>query len=522
MKLGLPDAGWTGVETRMVLGSFAANFAGACFTFVYLEFIAPFPPRWRTETLVDLMLVAILLVTTAFIQHRLIRHRFRRATAWLSEGRAPTVAEQKATMRLPWRATEFSIQCWAVAAVGFAAWAWVLHHVALFMVEVMITIALGGLVSIALAYFTTEWAASPLIPLALRSEAPPGGVSLGIRPRLILAWALGSAIPLLALALLPLDARVSAAASSVGRTPSISESVIAIALAGVVAGLVITFTVARSVADPIDHVRVGLGKVADGNLEVVVDVEDGGELGMLQSGFNQMVTGLRERAQLRELLSRHVGVEVARRALEEGSGLGGEQHSASVLFVDLVGSTALAEVLPPGEVVATLNAFFDTVVTVVNAQGGWVNKFEGDGALCVFGAPGFQHDHAARALCAARTLDGALRALAHDHPGLSAGIGVSSGVVVAGNVGTEQRYEYTVIGRAVNEAARLTEIAKGRPSRVLATGGAIGQAGGEAGMWASLGTVAIRGGSKPVAIYEPLAVLVPPSGAEAGAGTGAS
>jgi adenylate cyclase len=453
---------------------------------------------------VDAILVVALLVSTAVVQHQLIGRRFDRATAWISEGRSPTVAEQQATLALPWRSTEFSIASWVTAAVAFAGWAWILHSSALFTVQVLITILLGGLVSLALAYFLTERAAAPLIPLTLRSEAPPRPGSLGIRPRLILAWALGSAIPLLGLALLPLDARASAVTGV--ETPSISGAVIAVSLAGVLAGLIITFAVARSVADPLDHVRVGLRRVAEGDLDVVVNVEDGGEIGMLQSGFNQMVHGLRERAQLRDLFGRHVGVEVAQRALEEGSGLGGEQHSVSALFVDLVGSTALAEVLPPGEVVATLNAFFDTVVRVVSAEGGWVNKFEGDGALCVFGAPGFQPDHPARALRAARRLNEAIGRLGAGYPGLSAGIGVSSGVVVAGNVGTEQRYEYTVIGRAVNEAARLTEIAKGRPTGVLATAGAVTQAGPEAGRWASLGTVAIRGSSEPVAIYEPVSV----------------
>ncbi len=242
---------------------------------------------------------------------------------------------------------------------------------------------------------------------------------------------------------------------------------------------------------------------------MVVNVEDGGEIGLLQSGFNQMVHGLRERAQLRDLFGRHVGVEVAQRALAEGSGLGGEQHSVSALFVDLVGSTALAEVLPPGEVVATLNAFFDTVVRVVSEEGGWVNKFEGDGALCVFGAPGVPARPRRPGPAGGPQLDAPIREMARDHHGVSAGIGVSSGVVVAGNVGTEQRYEYTVIGRAVNEAARLTEIAKGRPARVLASGSAVAQAGPEAAKWASLGTVALRGSLEPVAIYEPFPAGLP-------------
>jgi adenylate cyclase len=510
---------WADVMTRMVLGSFAANFAGACFIFLYLEFIAPFPPEWRTETVLDALSLLALLAITAVVQHQLIRRRFHQATAWMAAGRPPTPREQQATLSLPWRATEFSIISWVGASLAFAGWAWVLHHSALFTLQVLVTILLGGLVSIALAYFLTERAVAPLIPLTLRSAPPPRPASLGIRPRLLLAWALGSGIPLLGLALLPLDARASAVTGT--GTPSISGAVIAISLAAVVTGLIITFAVARSVADPVDHVRAGLRRVQGGDLDVVVNVEDGGEIGLLQAGFNQMVTGLKERAQLRDLFGRHVGIEVAQRALEAGSGLGGEQHSVSALFVDLVGSTALAEVLPPGEVVATLNAFFGTVVRVVSEAGGWVNKFEGDGALCVFGAPTFQPDHSARALRAARKLNQAIEEIARDHHGLSAGIGVSSGTVVAGNIGTEQRYEYTVIGRAVNEAARLTEIAKGRRSRVLATGDAVAHAGDEASQWASLGNVALRGSSQPVAIYEPVSVSLvdtaPPAG-RAGAG----
>jgi adenylate cyclase len=179
------------------------------------------------------------------------------------------------------------------------------------------------------------------------------------------------------------------------------------------------------------------------------------------------------------------------------------------LFVDIIGSTAMAEVLPPGEVVATLNDYFGCVVRVVGDEGGWVNKFEGDGALCVFGAPATQPDHAARALRAARRLRRELAELRTKRPGLDVAIGVSAGPLVAGNVGTESRYEYTVIGRPVNEAARLSDLAKGKPGRVVASQAALERAGDEATRWASLGTVALRGQSAPTEIYEPVEVREP-------------
>ena len=101
--------------------------------------------------------------------------------------------------------------------------------------------------------------------------------------------------------------------------------------------------------------------------------------------------------------------------------------------------------------------------------------------------------------------------LAAVYPGIDAGIGVSSGIVVAGNVGTETRYEYTVIGRPVNEAARLTELAKGRPGRVMASAAAVQRAAAEASNWTSLGTVALRGQSSPTSIYEPVTTRQPVS-----------
>jgi adenylate cyclase len=234
---------------------------------------------------------------------------------------------------------------------------------------------------------------------------------------------------------------------------------------------------------------------------VEVEVYDGSELGLLQAGLNRMVEGLRERERLRDLFGRQVGEDVARQALERGITLGGEEREVAVLFVDLVGSTKLAHDRPPTEVVDLLNDFFRVVVDAVDREGGTVNKFVGDAALCVFGAPLDHDDAAGAALRAARTLR---RRLTVELPGCEAGIGVSAGTAVAGNIGTAQRYEYTVIGDPVNEASRLTELAKGTPARVLASEEAVRRAAGdEEQAWELGDTEMLRGRSTPTRLAAP-------------------
>src|SRR5215208_6652408 len=181
---------------------------------------------------------------------------------------------------------------------------------------------------------------------------------------------------------------------------------------------------ARSVAEPVAAVRRAIAQIEEGQLDVVVPVDDGSEVGLLEAGFNRMAAGLRERERLRDLFGRHVGRDVARAALEnEGDvELGGAVREVAAMFVDLIGSTRLAVRQPPADVVSLLNRFFCIVVEVVEEHGGWVNKFEGDAALCVFGAPVPQADPAADALRAARAV---AERLSRDVPEVDFGIGIS-------------------------------------------------------------------------------------------------
>ncbi len=217
---------------------------------------------------------------------------------------------------------------------------------------------------------------------------------------------------------------------------------------------------------------------------------DSSEIGDLQRGFNAMSTGLTERERLRDLFGRHVGTQVASRALEQSDFPRGDVQYAAVLFIDLVGSTTFAVDHPPERIAEALNEFLAIVVDTVDANLGFINKFEGDAALAIFGAPQQIDDPAAGALRAARTLRVALRSL----DSMDFGIGVAAGQVFAGDIGATQRYEYTVIGEPVNCAARLSDLAKSEPSRVLVAQHVVDSADAdEAQRWRALDPVVLRG-----------------------------
>jgi adenylate cyclase len=178
-----------------------------------------------------------------------------------------------------------------------------------------------------------------------------------------------------------------------------------------------------------------------------------------------MVEGLRERERIQDLFGRHVGPAVAAEAISSGVTLRGEARDVVALFVDIAGSTRLTRETDPVEFVDMLNRFFAVVVGEVETHGGLLNKFEGDGALCVFGAPAPLDDCATAALRAAR----GIRDRVNEMGELTIGIGVAAGRVIAGQIGTASRLEYTVIGDAVNEAARLTDLAKRVEGGILAS-----------------------------------------------------
>ncbi len=201
-------------------------------------------------------------------------------------------------------------------------------------------------------------------------------------------------------------------------------------------------------------------EVGRGNYEVQIPPLGEDELGVLGQSFNEMIRGLRDRERIREAFGRYVSPEVAEAVLRGEVELGGERRRATMLFLDIRDFTTLSEAQPPEGVVRTLNEFFTEVVGVARRFGGLVNKFGGDSSLIVFGVPLSQEDASLRAVETALAIEEALQALnerrqARGEPPLRIGIGIHAGDVVAGNVGSPERLEYTVIGDPVNVAARL-------------------------------------------------------------------
>ncbi|HEX2214748.1 MAG TPA: adenylate/guanylate cyclase domain-containing protein [Mycobacterium sp.] len=412
---------------------------------------------------------------------------------WLGK-REPTDAERQGTLKILRRQAAITVAPWLLTGAVLVVWDLdagtearaVIGSAMLF--GTIATVSTGFL-------FTLRTLRPVLASVTPDPTTTPPLTAPGVRARLMLMWTVCTALPGLAIALLLIMRNNG---WLIDRTTPIELALLVLALVAVVLGLRAMILVSMSISDPVREVVDAMAEVERGRIDHSVDVYEWSEIGGLQTGFNRMVAGLRERNLLRDLFGRHVGEEVVRRAVQENESLTGDERDVAVLFIDLVGSTQLAVTREPHEVADLLNDFFRIIVAAVDERHGLVNKFQGDAALAVFGAPLRIDGPATAALATARVLVAELGRLRVDF-----GIGVSAGPVFAGNVGAENRYEYTVIGDPVNEAARLTELAKDHPARVLASGTTVAAADGEAERWSLGEELTLRGRAEPTRLAHP-------------------
>ena len=193
------------------------------------------------------------------------------------------------------------------------------------------------------------------------------------------------------------------------------------------------------------------------------------------------------------------------RQVMDGSAIGAdgsEIRDMTIMFTDLAGFTSIAAQRPPSETAALLSDHFDMVTSIIDAEGGTVDKFLGDGVMAFWGAPVHQPDHAERALRAARTIADAFEASGEQE--LRLRIGLFSGDVLVGTTGSKVRMNYTVIGDPVNAAARLQELGKevAPEARTIAlAGGTTVEAAHRESDWDAVGEWTLRGRDEPTAVY---------------------
>jgi class 3 adenylate cyclase len=247
-------------------------------------------------------------------------------------------------------------------------------------------------------------------------------------------------------------------------------------------------------------------RVAGGDLSPTVPVTSGDEVGQLTHAFNGMLDGLRQREIIRNAFGRYVSPEVARAVLESPDGLrlGGRKREVTALMSDLRGYTRFAEHGDPSAVMDVLNDYLGRMADIVIAHGGTVNEFIGDAIFAVFGAPVEHPDHAERAAATALAMQRAMDELnaasaARGRPRFEMGIGVNTGEAVVGNIGSEQRTKYAVVGAAVNLAARVESCTVG--GQILLSASTVRYLGPLADVAPPI-HAELKGLDTPVALYE--------------------
>ncbi|MFT3839818.1 MAG: adenylate/guanylate cyclase domain-containing protein [Myxococcaceae bacterium] len=297
-----------------------------------------------------------------------------------------------------------------------------------------------------------------------------GGQKGGVLQQAGQVWALGEFSPSAMKGMTVEAARESSDLEAVVRRNLLHTL---LALGGATAlALIAGWRLASVMSRALGRISAALEKLKQQEYVHVDTLRTGDELEDLADGFNSMVDGLKERDKLRNTFGKYMTQSVMEHLLAGKVQLGGEELEVTILFSDLRGFTTISEKMDAKSLVGLLNEYFTEMVAAVMGEGGVVDKYIGDAIMAVFGAPVPKPQDPVSAVRAAVKMRDALvhlnaRLKARGLPELQAGIGIHTGVVVAGNIGSEQRMEYTVIGDAVNLASRLESATKELQAPIL-------------------------------------------------------
>ncbi len=424
--------------------------------------------------------------------------------AELDAGRTPTPAllatGRRNALNLPWQFSIMSLIAWVAAALTFppvfylargtVRWGLVAHIMA-------ITILIGS-VSASFMFYVIEWRTRvhslPRMGGAGRMSELMGVRRVQIRRRILFLVIVTCGVPV--------DALTLAAFAGTLQTGAL----IYISLSSFVFGALLADLISHSIDRPVVRLTEALARVKRGDLAGDVSVVSADKLGELAEGFNDMVAGLRRAEYVKDTFGRYVSSHLVAE-IERGTvAMGGETRTATVLFSDIRGFTAMSEPLPPAEVVRLLNRYLDIMCDVIVEHGGLIDKFIGDAIMAVFGVPLGTDDHARHAVeCAMHMIErladwNAERAAAGE-PVLSIGIGLHSGPLVAGNIGSTKKLQYTVIGDTVNTAARIEQLNKQLGTTLLVSAETRGLC-GSGFVSRPLDPIEVKGKKLPLQVYE--------------------
>ena len=271
----------------------------------------------------------------------------------------------------------------------------------------------------------------------------------------------------------------------------------------VLGGSLLSGTVTRPVALLVEGAR----RIARGEYDSQVNVQQQDEIGRLADSFNDMAKGLKERDQVRNLLGKVVSPQIAEELMSKDIELGGEEVEASILFSDIRSFTSISEAMTPQQVIEMLNHYLTEMNDIIEQHSGVVDKYIGDAVMAIYGAPLAHPDSAQNAVNSALKMQRAmaqinLRFQDWGIPPLAIGIGINTGTVVAGNMGSMTRLNYTVLGDAVNLASRVEGLCKNYGSPVIITD-STRQACGDL-RCLELDRVTVKGKSEPVTLFRPI------------------
>ena len=230
-------------------------------------------------------------------------------------------------------------------------------------------------------------------------------------------------------------------------------------------GLALTVVFMKLFTIPLKKLTIQTKEIKKGNYDYRVNISSNDEMGVLSDAFNDMTESIKEKEFMRSTFGKIVDPNVRDYLLKGNVALGGETRNVTIMFCDIRNFTAMSESMSPEKVVSLLNKYFTEMEKCISKNHGIINKYIGDAVMGIFGAPVKSENHALNAFNAAMEMRAALVALnkkleGSDFPQIAFGIGLHSGDVLAGNIGAENRIEYTVIGDTVNTASRIESLCK--------------------------------------------------------------